>query len=78
MLTCAASSLTYINFIMHTCSMLQPMFARKPSSLKLSLGGQIAILIVLKVMILTGIWYAFVRDHKVPHGTPETAQHLLS
>lgn len=58
--------------------MMQRMFARKPSSLKLSLGGQITVLIVLKVMILTGIWYTFVRDHKVPHGTPETTRHLLT
>ncbi len=58
--------------------------APRKSSLSPRLTGpsrfalQITLIICLKLTILFGIWYAFIREHKVPHDIPATTRHILS
>lgn len=42
------------------------------------LRQEILLLIVVKLVALTAIWYFFVKDHKVPHDTQATAGHMFS
>lgn len=42
------------------------------------LRQEILLIILVKLMALTALWYFFVRDHKVPHDTPATTYHLLN
>jgi len=57
--------------------------SRKPSSPKPNAGAhafarQITLVICIKLAVLFGIWYAFIREHKVPHDTPATTRHILN
>lgn len=60
-----------------------PKHPRKPSA-HLGVKGpsrfalQITLIICLKLAVLFGIWYAFIREHKVPHDIPATTRHILS
>jgi hypothetical protein len=45
--------------------------------MKLSITKEIALVLCLKVLALTALWFFFVHGHVVPHDTQETGRHVL-
>ncbi len=58
--------------------MLPSMMIRNHPPRKLSLGVQVVLIILVKVLVLTVIWYAVVRGHKKDGSTDGTATYFLN